>query len=145
MKKLKFLLSKWKTFFTSKKDTAYMLDYLTLRIKEQQVKNDFLAHLVQQRALVHWISVIVATLNMLFEAYNHSTGGDLYTLVKMLIYFFAFAMANTVFYYKYKNGLLWTPSICLVFQAILAVYVASPIGESMATKTPKNSILNSMM
>jgi hypothetical protein len=43
-----------------------MLNYLTLWIAEKQVRNDFLAHLVQQRVLIHWITVINTTLLMLF-------------------------------------------------------------------------------
>lgn len=114
MKNFDFIRKKWQTFVTSKKDTAYMLNYLTLWIKEKQVRSDFLAHLILQRVLIHWVSVIIATLMMLYQIYIYCTGGDLYTIIKNFIYFATFAITNSILLFRYKNGLRWTPSICLV-------------------------------
>lgn len=142
MKKFDFLKRKWQVFITSKKDTAYMLNYLTLWIKDKQVRTDFLTHLIQQRILTHWVSVVIATLYTLFQVYIYCTGGEIYSLLNVVIYFFYFALLNTVLLFRYKNGMRWTPSLCLISLVILSAYAASPIGEHMATKVSKELILN---
>ena len=121
-----------------------MLNYLTLWIKEQQVRADFTAHLVQQRILTHWVGFVLVTLYTIFQIYLKCTGGELYTLLYVLIYFFYFAIVNTVLLFRYKNGLRWTPSLCLVSLAILSAYAASPLGENIAAIIPKDLILNNM-
>lgn len=52
--------------FTSKKDTSYMLNYLTLHIKEEQIRKDLVDHIIEQRIFIHWTAAVISIINFLF-------------------------------------------------------------------------------
>ena len=106
-----------------------MLNYLTLWIKESQIRRDLVNHIIEQRVFVHWLNMIISTLNFLFAIYTYfKGGGDLLSLLGNLIWFIGFGPVNTLFYFRFKHGLRWTSSAVFISQALLNSYAASSAG-----------------
>ena len=118
--------------FTSKKDTSYMLNYLTLYIKEEQIRKDLLDHIIEQRISIHWTAAIISIINFLFVLATNIRTKDVFQIIFALIYLIGFLLVNTGFYYRYKKGLRWTSSGMFISHAILCSYAASPYGTALA-------------
>ncbi len=124
-----------------------MLNYLTLWIKERQIRKDLVNHILEQRVFVHWFSVAISIVNFLFSLYTYLIGGsDLLSLLGNLIYFIGFGPINIIFYFRFKNGLRWTSSAVFICQAALNSYSASSAGQiSIAPITPLQWMFNNIL
>ena len=108
------LKSKLIARITSKKDTAYMLNYLTLQIKEANIRKDLVNHIIEQRVFIHWLQALILSVALVMQLIIFKQSNDLLTLVVVLIYFTGFGVLNTIFLFKFKAGLRWTSSVVML-------------------------------
>lgn len=123
---------------TSKKDTAYMLNYLTLQIKELDIRKDLVNHVIEQRVFIHWLQSLILSVVVAMQSIFYKQSNDSLTLIVNLIYFLGFGVVNTIFLFKFKAGLRWTSSGVMLCQSVFLVYASSPYGVKIASSnTPE--------
>ena len=125
---------------TSKKETAYMLNYLTLWIKEEEIRKDLVNHIIEQRVFIHWVTGLAASVLLLIQLIMFKYKSDLLLLIGNIIYFIGFGLVNTGFLFKFKKGLRWTSSVIMVCHSGLLVYAASPYGAKIASNSTHDMI-----
>jgi hypothetical protein len=124
-----------RTKLTSGKDTAYMLNYLTLWIKEEKVRKDLINHIIEQRVFIQWAVAFLSIVVLLVQLVLYKVNYDLLSVISNLIYVLAYAVVNSVLLFRFKAGLRWTSCVVMLCQSILFVYAASPYGKMLSSKT----------
>ena len=117
-----------------------MLNYLTLWIKEEDIRKDLVNHIIEQRVFIHWVIGLAASILLLIQLIMFKYKRDLLLLIGNIIYFIGFGIVNTVFLFKLKKGLRWTSSVIMVCHSVLLVYAASPYGAKIASNSTHDMI-----
>ena len=117
-----------------------MLNYLTLWIKEEDIRKDLVNHIIEQRVFIHWVAATIAGIILVIQLILYKYTNDLLLLIGNIIYFIGLGPVNTIFLFKFKKGLRWTSSAIMFCQSIFLVYASSPYGTKIASSSSQDRI-----